>query len=505
MMPGLYSSLSRFGILICLLLGPVSPTRLPAQQYFDFSPRAADAYQKIFSLRFLEAEGALAELQQKEPDNLARIFLENTLEVLRIGIDDDEGAYNRCVKNMDSRLYQLSRGEPRSPYYRYTQAETRLQWAVLHARFGHYFSCLSNIKAGYALLRENQRRFPDFMANHKSLGVLHVLVGNVPDDYRWAVHLFGGIKGDIRGGIAALESLLRHPENHSFLFRDEVLMAYSLLQINLNNQPEKAWKTLKDSRLDTKSNAVAAFVVANVALKTGRCDEAVSILSAVPKGPAFHPFRYCDYLLGTAKLQRLDADADLPLLRFVGNFTGKSGLKEAYQKLAWHQLLQGNVSGYHNYIWKVKQQGNARSDPDKAALREADSGDMPDVRLLKARLLFDGGYYHSAFDLLKNDRAEYDANPRHQLEYQYRMGRIFQKMGNIGEAYRCYETTIRLGEKRPWYFACNAALQIGILQEEAGERQHARYWYQKCLAINPEEYAGSLHGKAKAGLNRLRG
>ena len=60
------------------------------------------------------------------------------------------------------------------------------------------------------------------------------------------------------------------------------------------------------------------------------------------------------------------------------------------------------------------------------------------------------------------------------------------------------------GEKQPWYFACNAALQIGVLLEEKADFQNARSWYQKCLSIQPEEYASSLHAKAKAGLNRLK-
>ncbi len=489
-------------ILSIIFVWLTSPP-LPAQKYYDFSPRAKDAYQKIFSLRFEEAYVVLNTMRQQEPDNLIPIFLENTLEVLQIGVDDDAAAYKRLSKNMEARLQQLSRGEPRSPYNRYTQAETRLQWAVLRARFGDYFSCLSDIKIGYALLEENQRRFPDFMANKKSLGVLHILVGNVPDDYRWALRLFGGMRGNIGQGMAELESLLAYAETNEFLFREEVVMAYGLLQINLNNQPEKSWATLKNSHLYPETNALTAFVMGNVALKSGRCDEAINILTSAPKGAAFHPFHYCDYLLGIAKLQRLDTDANLPLQRFVSNFKGENGLKEAYQKLAWHHLLQGNTSAYYSNMWQVKQRGSSRSDPDKVALREASSGEMPDVRLLKARLLFDGGYYTRAFDLLKNNDTTYDANPRNQLEYQYRMGRIAQKMGKVGEAYRHYETTIQLGEKQPWYFACNAALQIGILQEEYADHKNARFWYQKCLEINPEEYAGSLHGKAKAGLNRL--
>ncbi len=77
------------------MLFGLSITNLPAQKYFDFSPCATDAYPKIFSLRFDEAYLVLDALQQQEPDNLIRIFLENTLEVLCIGVDDDEAAYNR--------------------------------------------------------------------------------------------------------------------------------------------------------------------------------------------------------------------------------------------------------------------------------------------------------------------------------------------------------------------------------------------------------------------------
>ena len=488
---------------LCFLIVWLQMTNLPAQRYFDFSPNAKYTYELIFSLQFTEAQQQLQALQAQEPDNLIRVFLENTLEVLRIGVDDDEAAYKRLSNNMEKRLYQLSRGEPRSPYYRYTQAEVRLQWALLRARFGDYLSSLSDIKLAYALLEENERRFPDFVANKKSLGVLHALVGNVPDDYRWVVRLLGGMTGNVSQGLAELDSLLAYAKNKECVFVEETLMAYGFLLLNLNNQAEKAWNTLRDSRLNPGNNALSAFVMANVALRSGHCDEAISILLKAPKGIAYHPFLYGDYLLGIAKLERLDTDANQPLQHFIDNFQGNNGIKEAYQKLAWHGLLLGNTAAYYNNMYQVKQRGAARSDPDKVALREANSGEIPDLRLLKARLLFDGGYYSRAFDLLKNNHADYVENPRNQLEYTYRMGRIAQKMGKFSQARQYYETTIHTGAAQPWYFACNAALQMGILQEEQGDSKSARMYYQKCLAINPEEYAGSLHAKAKAGISRV--
>ena len=44
----------------------------------------------------------------------------------------------------------------------------------------------------------------------------------------------------------------------------------------------------------------------------------------------------------------------------------------------------------------VKTKGGAYSSSDKSALAEAKSGIIPDPILLKARILFDGGYYQKA-------------------------------------------------------------------------------------------------------------
>jgi tetratricopeptide (TPR) repeat protein len=128
---------------------------------------------------------------------------------------------------------------------------------------------------------------------------------------------------------------------------------------------------------------------------------------------------------------------------------------------------------------------------------------MPDVRLLKARILFDGGYYEKAYQFLKNRGAEFTYQPRIQLEYTYRMGRILHRLGKTAEARQYYEQTISLGEQQPWYFACNAALQTGYLLEEKNDRENARIYYRKCLNMRPKEYASGLHAKAKARLNRL--
>ncbi len=477
----------------------------PGTGHFTFSPAIKDAYQKAMSLRFEEARTVLGQLKKSDPDNLLAVLVENYLDFLSLYVGDGEGDFKALAKNMEPRIARIaSRGDRLSPWFLYCQAEIRLQWAIVRSRQNDFLASLSDIKQAYALLEENARKFPDFVPNKKSLGVMHALAGNVPDEYKWAVRGLGGMSGSTEQGLRELEEVLAYARRNEFVFEDEATVMYSMLQLYLNNQGDAAWKSLKNSKLNPKTNPLAAFVTATVGMRTGHNDEAIQCLQDCPTGPQYQSFTSRQYLLGLAKLRRLDLDANKPLELYLKKYKGKSGIKEGYQKLSWYHLVNDNDNGYRSYMNYVKQKGSAKAEGDQAALREAERGIQPDRRLLRARLLFDGGYYTRAYDLLKNAAADYTADPQKNLEYTYRLGRITQKMGKTDEAQRLYRQTIEGGASNPAYFACNAALQLGLLYEEKNDSKNAREAFNRCLSLKPEEYASSLHAQAKAGLSRLK-
>lgn len=475
-----------------------------AGKYFDFSPAVREAYQKAISLRVAESQAMLEALKTSEPDNLMTVYVANYVDFVTVFVNENKAEYSRLSRNMDPRLDKIARGDRQSPYYLYTQAQVRLQWAILRMRFSDFLAGASDIKQAYALLEENERRFPDFIANKMSLGIMHALVGNVPEDYRWVLRGLGGMSGSTAQGVREMEEVLAYAKNNEFIFKDEAVVAYSFLQLFLNNQGELAWQTIRNSQLSPKSNPLAAFVLATVAMRVGRNDEAIRYLQDSPSGSAYLPFPKRMYLLGLARLRRLDTDANQALQSFLTSSKGTSGIKEGYQKLAWYHLLNGNAAGYTTNVEHVKTRGGSGDEGDVAALREAKSGEWPDLQLLKARLLFDGGYYQRAYDLLKDVGPQYASNHRLDLEYGYRLGRITHRLGKSYDAARWYNQTIDRGAADPWYFACNAALQLGLLQEEKKDFAQARQAFNRCLALKPEAYATSLHAQAKAGLGRLK-
>ncbi|MEZ4920144.1 MAG: tetratricopeptide repeat protein [Saprospiraceae bacterium] len=493
----------RYFLLIVLLHSyPLSAT---GEGVFVFSEQAVKTYQLSSALRIKEAQQELEQLKRAEPKNLIAVYLEHYMDFIQVISTDKRSTYQTFQKNLLPRIDKLSRGDRSSPYHLFLQAEMRLHGALLHSRFNNMLGSLSEVKTAYKLLEENQKRHPEFKANDKSLGVLHTILGSIPEEYQWTVKNLGGMQGDVEKGKEELKKLAAYARNHpEFVWRDEVHIIYAYLLLFAGNDKDGAWTTIQQSGIEPKKNPLGAYIMASIASRSGHNDEAIKLLEQSPTGGQYAPFPYRYFSLGMYHLFRLDPESDQYFKQFLQQCKGEMGVKEALQKLAWHQLLSDNAAGYQRYIAEIKKKGSNRSETDKAAQQEADRGEAPHPLLLKARLLFDGGYYSRALETLEGKTAQLHGNSKNEIEYQYRLGRICHEAGDTDRAITYYTQTIEMGKSKPWYFACNAALQLGKLYEDTGKNNQAVAAYQSCLRMKPEEYKSSLHAMAKAGINRLK-
>lgn len=492
-----------FAILLMLLLW-LPNQGLAKVAYFEYSVRAKDAYQLAINLRLDEAEKAINLLKKYEPENLIVYHIEDYIDFFKIFITEDKALFKQLQKNKFKRLRKIRSGEKTSPYHLYAQAEINLHWALLRIKFGEYLSAFNEVSDAYQLLKKNKKKFPDFIANDKSLGILHSIVGSVPDKYRWGVKLIGKIDGSIPQGREEIESVLAYAEKNEFIFRAETEIMYAFLLLHLTNQGDKAWEVISKSKLNPKTNPLGCFVRANIALHAGKSDKAELLLRHRPKGTHYFDLPYLHYMAGLTKLYRLDKACAKDFNLFLAQQKGQSYIKEAYQKLAWNALIQGSQSRYNHYMSLVKSKGNKQQEGDEAAYKDALSGKMPDVRLLKARMLFDGGYYEHAHKLLEKYHSDDFVGKDLQLEFLYRSARVSQKLGWSTEAIIRYLDVIAEKNNTTSYYPCNAALQVGLIYEKLGDVTKARQFFNQVLKIKPAQYKNALHGKAKAGLNRTR-
>jgi len=490
-------------LLTVLLLQLVALTSLSAK-HFEFTPLARQAYEKSISLRFGEAYNLMSQLRLQDPDNLIVYHLENYIDFFTVYINENEAEYRELKKKVSTRLDKIEQGDPNSPYYLFVQADIRLQWALVKLRFEDYLGAFTDVSRAHKLLQQNQEAFPDFLPNKKDLGILHAMVGTIPDSYKWGVKLLGGLSGTIEQGKQEIESVLAYARHNDFIFEQETRVLYAFLLLHLNNEQEAAWQAIQNGGLEPSKNPLHCFVMANIAMRTGKNERAIQILERRSEVVGMVKFPYLNYMLGLAKLRRLDADAGPYFQRYLRDYQGRNFVKEAYQKMAWQALINGDEAGYRKHMADCRIKGHAIAGGDKNAEREAERGQAPKLALLKARLLFDGAYYQKGYEVLKKAAPTPAYSDKEELEYYYRLGRLCHGKEQYTEAFRYYQLTIGKGKDSPHYYACNAALQMGLIYESQQNHSKARQAFELCLSLKPEEYRVGLHQKAKAGLARLK-
>gem|GEM_PF-2305843 len=288
-------------------------------------------------------------------------------------------------------------------------------------------------------------------------------------------------------------------------FRDasKAYRYFTYMMLHYGNKKEASWDIINQLNLNT-DNPTELFIKSNVAHYVGKNDLTIEMLSGYQQKPGAMPFHYLNYMLGVAKLNRLDDDADEYLLAYVNNFKGYHYVKDSYLRLAWHSLTQGDIIKYDHYLEKVKSEGSKDISFDKTAFRYAKERQVPNTALLKARLLYDGSYYKKADDLLSVVQKYSLKSAKDKLEYTYRLGRIRQQLNMHKEAIKLFKETIENGRYDKSHYACNSALQMGLIYESMNDSKSAISAYKTCLSINPADYKQSLHHRAKFGLQRLK-
>jgi len=478
------------------------------QYSYDFNENCREAFSSIISLKFDEGKDLLEQEKKIHPDNNIPYFLENYIYFLTIFIGEEEADFEKYDDQKDDIIDRLKDGDEDSPYYRYCLATVNLQWAVARSKFKEYFSATIEINRAYRLLEKNDDEFPDFLPNLINLGLLHTLIGTVPDNYNWLKRLVG-IEGTIDQGVNEIlkildASMTQEEYEH---FKPECLFYLSFIQINLMSTKEKALDYLSMIEKDSSNmeNPLAIYAISRIYMDNGLNDKAIEMLLSRPTGDNYYPFYYLDYLTGKAKLHRLDADANTYFFKYVTNFNGTNYIKDSYQKIAWYYLMKGDKIKYQEYIQKVTKFGKEVVDADEQAQKEAERNNPPNPYLLRARMLFDGGYYENSLnELIENHSAGFLENSRDSLEYTYRIGRIYDDWGEPEKSIPYYKKTIDNGAESEYYFAANSALKLGMIYENKGDFEKAGYYYDEAQSMKNEEYKNSISQKAKAGEQRVK-
>ncbi|QQL49316.1 tetratricopeptide repeat protein [Mucilaginibacter ginkgonis] len=487
--------------LLALLLFLASTTTAFAN--FDFNANCQQAYTNILSLKLKRARVLIDQEKAARPNNAITVLLDNYYDYFWLLTSESKADFDRLKDNKSKRLNLLEDEDDHSPYYNFSLAQVNLQWALIHSRFGENTTAGFEINRAWKLLNANNKKFPGFLPDDIPRGLVNVLLGALPDGALKSALSFFGVKGNINTGLNSLQQLAsKLPHTSYAMYYDELVFYLTYVQSYVLNDPAAYIKMHQYIAQMDSGSLLKTYVRAFVSLRTGHSSEAIKCLNERPDGGEYQPYPYLTYLEAVAKMNRLDNNADDYFRRFLAENKGVSYVKDTYLHLAWDAALHGDNKGYQSYIQQVKAKGYSFNDKDKQALTEA-ANPTPNADLLRARLLFDGGYYDKALDILDGKNPESYPSAGEKADYYYRLGRVYEAMGKNANALQNYQQAINTGKGTPYYYGPMSAVKMGNIYEEQKNKPEATHYYNMAIAFKNHQFENSVEQKAKEGLKRL--
>jgi hypothetical protein len=473
-----------------------------ANANFHFNAEAKDVYENILNGKTITAKESISAYKKQQPENLIWHWLEDYNEFINLYFSESEIDFKKYVTANETRIAALKKGNTKNEWYNYTLAENYLHLAFAQFMFEEYVSGFWNMRKAYQLLEENNKAYPNFTANQKNMALIQALTGILPEKYHWILNLFG-VEANLEKGTATLKKLATTTKNN-FDFSNETKLMYGILLFHTSDNREQALQFFQQQKFPSEENLIGNIAAINLMLHSNKNEMASELLKKTPTSKEYPKVALVEYLKGLQQLQILNGKIAANHFRnYLLQTKSKHLIKSSYHKIAWCSLINNDISAYQKNIAEITKSGKATREADKQAEREAENNKAPNTDLLKARLQFDAGDYENCIAILNKTNEKVLNTAELSTEFIYRKARTYDKLKDHKKAIQYYTEVIAKGEKLPYYFAANAALHLGYIYEQQGDKKKATQYFEKCISLQHHEYANSLTQKAKSALKRL--
>jgi tetratricopeptide (TPR) repeat protein len=485
------SFIRKASFITCLL--SLAFSCVHAAREWRFEATSEKAYGLTLNLKTTEARALI-----KEPRTISDYYVISLAEAIELLISEDPQKFSEYQRSFEERKEKKIKCSDAD--YQFYQAELRLQWTFIYLKFGYEFDAALNLKQAYQISTTCRKKNPAYLPIRKTIGLLEVMIGSVPEKYNWVLALLG-MHGSIQKGLDDLNSV--STTDSPFAFEANIINA--VIHGFVFQRPDKGLEELKKLQTEKTDNNLVRLLTAILAIKNSESEIAFQMLNTLSQPENGLPLLYVDYLKGEVYLYKADYLNAISSYRwFTKNYNGQNYVKDAHYKIGLCYWLNGNKNDALEAFEEAKVKGKETTEADKHAAKSLAEKELPHVKLSKVRYFTDGGYYAEAKTLLESITPT-DLPSRHnQVEYYYRKARLAHKQLELPAAKLFYSQTIEMAGEEHWYFAPNACLQLGYIAWQGNNISEAVAYFEKALRYKKHEYKNSIDSKAKTALAQIK-
>jgi hypothetical protein len=462
----------------------------------SLSPGCRRAYAEV--LKFKLSTGR--QLLRNEPAGPGTWLVTDCADFAELLVTQDAARYEATVAAQQARLTALDKA-PAGALRDYTSAEIQLHLGISQLVFKHVVAGAWHLRQGFQQMQSVVKRYPGFVPARKTLGVCQFAVGAMPEGYHWLLSLLG-FSGDIDTGLRNMTLAASQP--HDFQTESRIYLA--LVRESYYKQSAEALRLAERLNEQQPDNLLFSYLVISLNKRQRHADAALAAYRNRPTGPVYLPLAYLHHMVADLLLYQGNyAASERENLTFLNEYRGQYYRKDAAFKLYLAAWLGGRpATTVARYREQINNAGPTDVEEDKYAQQYYHNALALNPVLTQARLQIDGGYYRQALNTLRSFQATGSTPQRDAVEEPYRRARAYQGLGRLDSARLAYERTLALGSVTSFYFAPQAALELGYLSRAAGQRAQAKAYFEKALNAPWHEYKNSTDAKAKLALRELQ-
>ncbi|MEQ6119273.1 hypothetical protein [Reichenbachiella sp. MALMAid0571] len=470
-----------------------------AKNILNDQPDIIDAHNNILKLKIKKGRETLERITPNDKSLGHYYYVKNLADVVELLLNEDTELYKSYDDREDDYLKEIKKMSDSDPFKLFYTAEIKLMWALVKIQYGDELNGGMNLRSSWSSIQKNISTFPGFNANNKTLGLLHIVFGSMPDNYQWILKLLG-IRGNIPKGIEELNMITEMSP-----FWLETAIIKSVVSVNILNTPQESLAFIEKLLSENPDNIIINYLYNTTLIKYSKSQEALNNLTKLLYLDNDYLFlNLIYYQLGEIYLQKQDYNrARLFYSKFLNDHKGQNFVKDAWCKTAITYWLQNNEKLADVHAEKADDSGRTFVSADKNADEILGEDQLPNKELMKIRLATDGGYFDEAERMFSSLNENMFETKKEKTIYYYRQARLKHKLGEEDKAIYFYLYTIKKAGNENWYYAPYSCLNTGYIYMDKGETEKAKFYFNKTLSYKKHQYKTGIDVKAETALNAI--
>ncbi|MBK3516030.1 hypothetical protein [Carboxylicivirga marina] len=363
-----------------------------------------------------------------------------------------------------------------------------IQQSLLHWNSGSNTDGARSFYKAHRLFRRiNAESYPN--EYQKLQAIFNVFLSQIPVNYQFWASLFG-LEGDLNKGLSEMKQYAQTNINNQ---EAQVLYSYCLLKFG-NARKKETILLIQQSQ--NNASPILNFVLASLAVKNRMGQDGLDFMESI-EAKQFDSFPLLQYQHARVKLNQLDTNSYNALQSFLSNYSGNSFKTDAMMRQAWYFHIQHDNQKRDSLIQIIHQQTKLPTTNDRQAAKEVAQLKSVPVDLLKARLLYDGGFYNGAHQLLSTiDPNELESF--YLAEFFYRLAKIDVELNKHLEAIQSFDKVIEVTQNDTRYIGPYAAIEAAKIMLSQNNMHRCRFYLEQASQLNTGEYAIDIKRKITA-------